>query len=58
MFVLVPPETLAEEVADMAKEDQNQVADIRGDKEIVGRFVFDWIGVLAAQVTAHVPVVR
>ena len=58
MFVLVPSETLAEEVANMAEENQDQIADIRGDEEKVRRFVLNWIGILASEMTANMPVVR
>ena len=56
MTVLVLPESFPEEVADMAKNDQNQVANVGCDQIVVWRILNNGLGEETAGMTAGIPV--
>lgn len=56
MAVLMLPEPLPKEVADVPENDQNQVADVGRDQVIVRRIFDDGLGEEAAGMAAGIPV--
>lgn len=56
VLVLLLLETLAEEVAHVAENDENEVADVGGQEEIVGRSVLNGLGEGLSIVTTRVTV--